>query len=1552
MRRNQISLPTYPSGYQVMTEGFRLSPQQKRLWFLHQNNPAYRAQSAILIEGHVDIAALTRAVGQIIDRHEILRTTVHRQPGIRTPVQVIAKCSPSWRHEDLSKSDEAEQSARVKQLFELEGKVPFDFERGPLVRLALLCLSTNRHLLIVTLPWLCADGSTLKNFYDELCRTYDALLRGEDFHVEAMQYADFAAWQNDLLESEVANAGQVFWQQRNIAQPFSGMTSFTVPASITDKFEPARLPCVHDLALAAKLDFLARKHATDRSIILQTCWQTLLWRLTRQAEIVMGRVFDGRNYDELTGAFGIIAKCVPMMFRLDHDPSFDEQLRETGKDVRETERWLEFWTWENTRGQYLPVSFEYQERSGGYDVRDARFRVYDQFVCFDRYNLKLVGVECDKDETFHTEIQYDSRVIALDAVRCIADQFQEVIASALDNPEARLSDLRILSVKERQRLVLEVNQTSRAYDPHALVYSLFEQQVENESESTAVICEEDRLSYAELNARANQLAHYLQKFGVGPETPVVLNLELSVETLTGILAILKAGGAYVPLDGAQPRQRLTAILEETNAPVIVTQSSLKDHFSSRTQQVICIDSDWDAISNESSENPGADIREDNLAYIIYTSGSTGKPKGVAVEHRHLTNYFYAIRDRLSIVKKTSYATVSTFAADLGNTMIYLALCTGGTLHVITKQQATEAAALIAHFTRHEIDCLKIVPSHLEALLAHDGCDVLLPRKCLILGGEAAAPNLINLVRNLAPGCDIYNHYGPTETTVGVLTCKVEEDHHEPKGLPLGRPLANNAVYLLDQRMDPVGVGETGEVYLGGAQVTRGYVKQMGVTAERFVPNPFSRQGGERLYRTGDLGRFLPDGNVGFVGRADNQIKLHGYRIELGEIRYALNQHPEISDSVAVVTKDDNDQPILVACYIAQQDIEVSELRRFLAEYLGGQAIPNHFSRLAKFPLTPNGKIDLQALADTEKAERVAPRTVVSPTTPMEELLAGLWTNLLGVRPISTDDDFFALGGHSLLATRIVSQLHKLLQVEVPFTVLFESPTIAATAKRLEILVKQEKGLQSAPIVRVPREQKLPLSFAQQRLWFIDQLQPNSSGYNSASAMRLTGSLNVNALEKTLNEIIRRHEILRTSFRAIGGNPVQAISPHVGVSLPVTDLSPYDAAEREAEALRIAKEDSIRPFDLSTGPLLRVTLLRLGPEEHVLVVTMHHIVTDAWSNGIFMRETTAIYKAFLQDKPSPLPELPVQYADYSSWQHQCLAGETLQRHLVYWRQRLNGPLPMLVLSGDQPRPESRTFRGAKQIVSFSKELMQELKGFSRQQGVTLFMTLVTSFKVLLHLYTKENDIVIGTDVANRNHTEIEGLIGFFVNQLVLRTNLSGNPTFSELLDRVREVALGAYAHQDLPFDRLVEALKPERNLKYAPFFQIKLVLENTSTGDLELPGVKIDQLETESSEAKLDLILVLRERSEGLQGWFEYNGDLLDASTVTRFAENLEIILRHALSSPTRRISELQEVVTSLESKRHALEQQHYEDTWRESFRTIKPQPILITPELSSQSAND
>jgi amino acid adenylation domain-containing protein len=1547
-----------------VAEGFRLSPQQRWLWLLQQDGSAYRAQCAIMIEGRLDSEVLSSAVRQIINRHEILRTTFRREPGIRTPVQVIGSCPtwPTrregklcaylWQREDLSEFNEHEQAAKIKELFGRDGILPFDFERGPLVRLSLIVLSPHRHLLSLCLPSLCADGPTLKYLYEELCRTYSG-----GSPVEAMQYADVADWQNELLQVENANSGRKYWQQRSGLQLFSAAIPFELRPSSEEKFEPARFVRDNDSALTARLEAFARKYDTHVATILQACWQTLMWRLTRQSTIVVGRVFEGRNYEELKGALGLMGRCVPVSCRFDDNASFEEVLRAVGRNAQEADQWQESWTYDGlnremqvqyaeaeraTQPNYCSVSFEYQERGRSYAAADVQFSIFDQFACFDRYKLKLVcarGGESRLAREFH----YDPRFIAASAVTLLADQFQQAVESALDNPRGLVSELCILSDRERHRLLVEVNQTDREYGPDKPIHQLFEEQAASAPERIAVVYESSQVSYGELNARANQLAHYLQELGVGPETAVVLYVERSVAMMIGLLGILKAGGAYVPLDGAQPRHRLAAILEEVDSPVVVTQASLKEHLVSSGKPLVCLDSDWEAVSSQSVENPPTLVSGENLVYIIYTSGSTGKPNGVAVEHRQLANYFYAIKERLSVPDGASYATVSTFAADLGNTMIYLAIGTGGELHILSPQRVTDVAAMNSYCSQHQINYLKIVPSHLEALLDHGKPAALLPGKCLIVGGEASRWKLIDLVRQSAPLCDIYNHYGPTETTIGVLTCQATEkaSARQAEMVALGQPLGNTQVYVLDHQMKVVTTGETGEIYIGGAQVARGYLKQTERTAERFVPNPFGRQVGERLYRTSDLGRFLPSGEVEFVGRGDNQVKLRGHRIELSGIRSVLNRHPQITDSVVVINKDKNDQQHMVAYYLARERIEINQLRSFLAEHIIEQTIPSFLIELQKFPLTPNGKIDLQALSTDDKLRPGSTHALIAPRTPMEEMLAGLWTRLLGVQQISIDDNFFTLGGHSLLATRVVSELQRSLQVEVPFKILFDSPTVAAMAESLEALVKEGKGVQSPAIVRVSREQELPLSFAQQRLWFIDQLEPNSSGYNSTSAVRLAGTLDLAALRRTFNEIVRRHEVLRTTFAVVDGRPVQLISGERQVALPVIELPEAG----QAEVLRFANEDSLRPFDLAVGPLVRMSVLRLGPKEHVLVVTMHHIISDAWSNGVVMREVSALYQAFIDNRPSPLLELPVQYADFAVWQRQWLQGEALDMHLAYWKSQLSGNLPMLELPSDRPRPEVRTYNGGKHVVRFSQRLSEELRALSQRNGVTLFMTLLAVFQILLRFYTKQDDIIVGTDVANRNRAETEGLIGFFINQLALRTRVSGNPSFSELLGRVREVTLGAYAHQDLPFDKLVEALKPERSLKYSPFFQVKFVLENVPMTRLELPGLAITPLEIESIGAKLDLTPLLRDGPDGIHGWIEYNRDLFDASTVARFAEYFETLLRQIVDQPEARISELEGPLVELENLRVAREQKERLEAQRNKFKSIKPQTITLPEEV-------
>ncbi|HEX8459641.1 MAG TPA: amino acid adenylation domain-containing protein, partial [Pyrinomonadaceae bacterium] len=1359
-----------------LIEGFRLSSQQKRLWLSEpDSSAAYRARLTCLLEGLLDDAALKAAVQTVVARHEILRTTFQHYPGIKVPVQVISEdCSPVWRRLDLCGLDAAAQASELEAERLRECARPFDLEQGsPLLRATLCALAPDRHLLLLSLPALCADARTLNNILREIARAYATALGAEETSSDEEeapppQYADIAEWQHELLETEEAAAGRKFWREQSRA---ASSLPQQIPFELNDAreaapFEVERLPIELSDALAVRADDFARGQGATLADLLDTCWLVLLWRHTRQTEITCGTILAGRNFDELEDVCGLLARRVPVRCQLDGETRFTDALAQVAERVRAAERWQEYWDSadgeaadlkEQNEPRYFPASFEFERRVAASTAAGVRLTLSDAFVCFERFTLKLHCAHTSdaRARALRLEMQYDPQRLEADAAACLGAQFRQLLESACETPHARIDELDMASPDERQRLIHTLNATRRDYDVELLVHQLFEAQAASTPARLAVVCDDRSLTYAELNRRANQLAHYLERAGIRPETPVALCLERSAEMLVGLLGILKAGGAYVPLDANQPASRLASMLGQIGSPLVVTQQSLAHLFADA--RVVCLDADARVLSAERADNPRSRAAGANLVYIIFTSGSTGVPKGVGVEHRQLLNYVQAICERVEFPSGSSFATVSTIAADLGNTMIFPALTTGGTLHVIAQHRVTDAAGIAEYFTEHELDCLKIVPSHLEALQAHEDAAAVLPRRRLVLGGEASRSEWVREVLRLAPGCRVFNHYGPTETTVGVLTFQVSETGAELSRptLPLGRPLANIEAYILDRRMQVVGTGETGELYIGGAGVTRGYVGGARQTAQKFIPDPFGTRAGGRLYRTGDLARYLPGGQIEFLGRADDQVKFHGHRVELAEIRHALNRHPEITDSVVVIKKDQKGADVMLAFYIGRRELEASALRAFLAGSILEQTIPNFFVPLKKLPLTTNGKIDFAALPTLEEARQSLRRTTVAPRTPLEELLANIWAQVLGVRSIGVHDNFFELGGHSLLATQVISQLRESLRVEVPLHLLFETPTVAGLAEQVERLRAEGDGEMAATIQPVARGDggELPLSFAQQRLWFVHQLEPANASYNCASAVRLTGDLNTEVLERSLNEIVSRHETLRTTFHAPEGKPVQVIAPARSLELPFIDFSRWLAEEREAEARRLLNREARRPFDLATGPLLRVMLLRLRADEHLLLLVMHHIVSDAWSLGVLVREVAALYEAFSAGEPSPLTELDVQYADFAHWQLQQSRGEEFKTHLDYWRRQLKELPAEPALATDFSRADERTFASAVHTTNLSRELVNQLKALGSAAGATEFMTLVSIFAALLQRHNNSKEIILGTDIANRRHAEL-------------------------------------------------------------------------------------------------------------------------------------------------------------------------------------------------------
>lgn len=1555
-------------------EGYRLSPHQRHLWLLQQDGTPYRSVCTITLAGPLDAARLHSAIGEVVKRHEILRTSFHRMAGMKVPVQVVHESNSfDWQQIDL-RADGAQEDPLPK-LYDQERVHNSDFEGGAVLRATLVALSPDKHVLIAGLPALCADAQTLRNLFSEISRSYS--VSPDHFAEDPFQYADFSEWRNEMVEGEEEEAerGRAYWRKEGTG----AVASLTLPFEVRRGKNaaggvavPERVEVRIDATLAHSLERLAAQCVGTTDTVLLSCWQTLLWRLSGQAEMVVGYVSDGRKYDELRDAAGLFAKAVPVRVEIEGSWRFSDFVQHVCEKVSEAKEWEAYYD-----GSDAPssseldaaiggVGYEYQQREPAqYEARGVRFTIELQHSRIQRFKLKLNCVRAG--ESLWAEIEYDGRAYERANVERIAGYYQQLLSSASAKPEAQLGRLQLLTEHQRQQLISEWNLTTADYPRDRCIHQLFEAQVERTPDAPAIVSADQQITYRELNERANQLANHLRQIGVGPSAVVGLLMDRSIQMMVGVLGILKAGAAYLPLNTDHPAARLSHQLSDAAAAVLVTETKLAAELPKYEGRVLCLDRDWDQIENAPVSNPEPDASPEDFVYVIYTSGSTGVPKGVAVRHRNLVNYTHAITRQLqlgaaagngekingaaSAARQWQYATVTTISADLGNTSIYPALTSGGCLHLVSYEAATDATSFARYIEEHPIDVLKIVPSHLSALLASSGGRRVMPQRYLILGGEALTWELVGRAREGVGGstCQMINHYGPTETTVGSLTYrlsdKVEEQQaaDQSASVPIGRPLANTAAYILDEHLEVVPAGVVGELYVGGEGVAAGYLHQEEQTKERFIVDPFSEHAGARMYKTGDLARYLREGSIEFLGRSDDQVKIRGYRVELAEVEAVLREHDTVREAVVVAREDQPGDKRLVAYLVAanEQALKTDKLRAFLREKLPEYMVPHTIVVLKALPLTRNGKVDRSALPAAEQEQAELRRDFVPPRTPAEEVLAGIWAEVLGLEQVSIHDNFFELGGHSLLVTQVISRARAAFEVELPLRSIFEAPTVAGLAGSIEIARQAEKSIQSPYILPVSRQESLPLSFAQQRLWFLDQLETGSFLYNVPRAFRISGDLNVEALRRTFDVIVARHEVLRTTFATVDGNPVQVIAESLRVPLPTVDLS--QIVEREAEARRRVLEEAQRPFDLQSGPLLRTSLLRLSEEEHVLLLTMHHIVSDGWSAGILFRELRALYEGFSTDQPAQLPDLPIQYADYAVWQRKWLQGEVLERQLSYWQKQLGGDLPVTELPTDRSRPTTQNFRGTYRFVKFPKPIMEGLEALSRSEGATLFMTLLAAFQTLLSRYSGQEDVIVGSTTAGRNRAEIEDLIGFFTNTLMLRTNLSGNPSFRELLRRVREVTIGAYAHEDVPFEKLVEELDPERILSRKLLSRVRFALDNAPQ-PLHFPGLTLSRFEYDGGMARYDLALFMEKSEQGLSAYWTYKTDLFDEATITRMSNSFETLLSSIVARPDAPLSALKAVLVEADKQQQAAEQGERKESKLKKLMSVALKPVSVVQE--------
>lgn len=1183
-----------------------------------------------------------------------------------------------------------------------------------------------------------------------------------------------------------------------------------------------------------------------------------------------------------------------------------------------------------------------------------------------------------ENDVISCSIDYKESIFNHGNIHLLSQYYINVIESVVINRNIKISDIVVINELNKCQIFEQNNQKNQEYPITQAIHKLFEEQVNKSPNSIAVVHKNAKLTYQELNEKANQLAVLLRELGVSKGEFVGIFKERDINFVIAIIAIYKAGGAYVPIDSTYPSSRIKYMLSNSEVKFILTDFSLltvltdliDDNY--KLKSIVCLDeitakktqltynkelTIYDKLNfihlpkeNIESVNEGVDP-----AYMIYTSGSTGLPKGTIIRHDGAINHIYAQFDELDLRSEFCFLQSAPSSTDISVWQFLAPLLIGGKTIIVDIETVAIPEKLFKVIKSESITVVELVPALFGGLLDYT-CQLsseereLPDLKWMMLSGESVSIKWLNKWLEIYPRIRIVNAYGPTEAADDITQFIVNKPLPEnQRTVPIGKPLANLNLYILDDQMKLLPIGAPGEICVSGIGVGAGYWKNEEKTKLSFVPNQFANAkknlpGNRRdlIYKTGDLGRWLPDGNIEFLGRIDQQVKIRGFRVELGEVEALISQHPNIRENLVVVNQEKIGNMQLIAYIVVktQPVPSINELRSFLKEKLPDHMIPSIFIILESLPLAPSGKVDRKALPKPDVINSEVSSSFVAPRYPVEEVLTGIWGQVLSVSQIGIHDNFFELGGHSLLATQIISRIRKTFELDIPLQRLFEFPTIAELAKNI-----QESSHQSisASIKPVPRDGNLPLSFAQARLWLLEQLDPNSGIYNMPAKVRLVGELDVEALERSINEIIRRHEVLRTSITSVDGQPLPVIVPDVQIKISVVDLRESPKAEQEAEIQHLSIKEFQLAFDLTQVPLLRCKLLQLEEQEYILLFTIHHIVFDGWSKGILIREIAELYTAFAVGESSRLAALPVQYADFAVWQRQYLQGERLKTLLSYWKQQLAN-LAVLQLPTIRSRVEVKTNRGASHSFMIPTSVVQEVRSLSLRAGVTLFMTLLASFKILLQRYCNQDDIVVGTDVANRNQAEIEQLIGFFVNLLVLRTDLSGNPTFLELLQRVRTKTLGAYAHQDIPFDELVRELQPERDLNNTiPLFQVLFVLQNTPDSALELPGLSLNLLEVEDRNARFDLALFITETDQGIEGKWQYNADLFAQDTITKFTSHWQTLINSIITQPQSRISTL-DMFTEAEKAKQNVQQQERKAAKRQKFLNIVPKAVSLSLE--------
>ncbi len=1522
-----------------------LSFAQQRLWFVDQlqpNQTVYTIPVALRLQGEIQIDVLKRCLNEVAARHEVLRTqfvTVEGNPAqnvlpqlsFELPVVDISKTGLDNASPNLSARVHDLLGNRLKELVSL----PFNLETGPLLHAQLLKLGKADHVLAITVHHIVADYWSLKVLIKEIVLLYQAFSHSQPSPLSDLpiQYADYATSQRTQLTAS-ADQQLSYWLQQLAESPAILQLPTDRPRPSAQSFNGARRKFELSAHLSEALTQLAGRSQSTLFMTLLAAFQVLLYRYSGQTDILVGSTVSNRDRAETKDLIGLFVNNLVFRAKVTAEQPFLQFLQQvkdtaiaayTHKDIPfeqvvdalKIERQLSH----NALFQVMFILHNTPEPS--FTLPEITVTALELDNSAARFDLSLDMYESKTGLT--GVFEYSTDLFDASTIDRLMAHFETLLTGIVSQPELPIGLLPLLTNKEHTAFQ-DLNKTATDIS-NQCAHELIEAQVEKTPAAIALSIDhiltddvfspfflpEQPWTYQQFNNKANQLARYLMAQGAEPGSRIAIAINRSAELLIALLAVLKLGGTYIPLDPTYPKSRLQYVLQDADVSLVLeSEASLKSLIPDLNFSTIDLKNQTQEINQQSAENLSVSVSQNDLAYIIYTSGSTGNPKGVPIQHRSLVNLLASMAKAPGIEANDALLAVTTVAFDIATLELLLPLTVGARVAIASPETVRDSDRLIAQLESDNITLMQATPATWRLLL-DAGWKGMSSLK-ILCGGEALD---LPLAQQLIPCChELWNLYGPTETTIWSSAIRIDETLLAKGFMPIGGPIDNTEFYVLDGQQQAVPIGVPGELYIGGAGLSQGYLNRLELTAQKFS---------NALYKTGDLVRRHANGTLEYMGRLDHQIKLRGFRIELGEIEAVLNDHPNIDQALVMLRSQEDGEPLLVAYCKVWPDVDFEKasqtIRQDIAKQLPAYMLPTAYVLLADFPLTPNGKINRKALP--EPKTNLSTAETSPPQTETERLLATIWENVLNLSTIHTTDNFFELGGHSLLAARVIARLQPIFGVTVPLRSLFENPTLQAFAATIDATLQSNTF---APIVAIERSYPLPLSSAQQRQWVLAQLEPDSPFYNIPAALQVTGNLSLSVLKESLSLLCQRHEGLRSTFQSVDGQADLTILPTVTPEVTFLDARNANLSEQEIQERIVAK--ARKPFDLTNAPLMRVNVSRTGEQAYTIVLVLHHIIADAESVGMLMREMLYLYQQIQTQQAIALPTLPVQYVDYAAWQQSLDTAEQLS----YWQQQLANLPPLLSLPTDYPRLATQQFEGGSYRFTLTAEQTTKLRQLGQQHGTTLFMTLMAAFQCLLYRYSDAADVVVGTPVSHRPQASLEGVLGMFVNTLVLRGDFSKDMTFAQLLQKTRTTALAAYAHQDVPFEQIIEALNVPRNWSHSPLFQVMFVWQAAKSEAISaIDNLQWTPIPLDSNTTKVDLTLSMAEESNQiisstencLSGKFEYRRDLFSPGTIEAMADAFCILIDSITQTPDQLVSKL-----SLVSKKQKQQLQQWNDTAR------------------------